>query len=173
MSTFEKLKAGIERLPGDELGELARWLSERQRERRDTQIKADSRAGRLDFLIDEARAEHSEGSLKKSSALLLGGREPPQNHTGLGRVPSAMARPPPGSSAARCQIHDTIRILVAAGLGRTTGSSTSSIPALRRPTEAGCGGSFTEHSTQPPSGSRSTPIQAVDVTRGTAAQARI
>ena len=64
MSTIEKLKADIERLPGDEVAELARWLSERQWERWDTQIKADSRAGSLDFLINEARAQKSEGSLK-------------------------------------------------------------------------------------------------------------
>ncbi|MDD9989610.1 MAG: hypothetical protein OXQ31_25315 [Spirochaetaceae bacterium] len=64
MSTIEELKAEIERLPGDERAELARWLSERQWERWDTQIKADSRAGSLDFLIHEARAEKSEGSLK-------------------------------------------------------------------------------------------------------------
>lgn len=64
MSTIEELKAEIERLPGDERAELARWFSERQWERWDTQIKADSRVGSLDFLIDEARAEKSEGSLK-------------------------------------------------------------------------------------------------------------
>ena len=59
MSTIEKLKAEIERLPGDQFAELARWLSERQWERWDTQIKADSRAGSLDFLVNEARAEKS------------------------------------------------------------------------------------------------------------------
>ena len=64
MSTIEQLKAEIERLPGDERAELARWLSERQWERWDTRIKADSRAESLDFLINEARAEKSEGSLK-------------------------------------------------------------------------------------------------------------
>ncbi len=64
MSTIEELKAVIERLPGDERAELARWLSERQWEIWDTQIKSDSRAGSLGFLIDEARAEKSEGSLK-------------------------------------------------------------------------------------------------------------
>jgi len=64
VSTIEQLKAEIERLPGDERAELARWLSERQWERWDTRIKADSRAESLDFLINEARAEKSEGSLK-------------------------------------------------------------------------------------------------------------
>ena len=64
MSPIEKLKAEIERLPGDDVAELARWLSERQWERWDTRIKADSRAESLDFLIDEARGEKSEGSIK-------------------------------------------------------------------------------------------------------------
>lgn len=54
MSTIEKLKAEIERLPDDEVAELARWLSERYWERWDMQIKADSRSGSLDFLIEEA-----------------------------------------------------------------------------------------------------------------------
>lgn len=64
MSTIDELKSEIERLPGEQRAELARWLSERQWERWDARIKADSRAGSLDFLIDEARAEKSEGGLK-------------------------------------------------------------------------------------------------------------
>ena len=64
MRTIEKLKAEITQLTAEELSELARWLSERDWESWDAQIEADSRAGRLDFLIDEVQKEKSERSLK-------------------------------------------------------------------------------------------------------------
>ncbi len=64
MRTIEKLKAEITQLTAEELSELARWLSERHWESWDAQIEADSRAGRLDFLIDEVQKEKSDGSLK-------------------------------------------------------------------------------------------------------------
>jgi hypothetical protein len=51
-------------LPSEEFTELFRWLSERDWERRDKQIEADSQAGRLDFLIREALGEKAKGSLK-------------------------------------------------------------------------------------------------------------
>jgi hypothetical protein len=64
MSRIDELKAEIERLPSEEFAELFRWLSEKEWERWDRQIEADSRAGRLDFLIHEAREEKSKGKLK-------------------------------------------------------------------------------------------------------------
>ena len=63
MRTIERLKAEITQLTAEELTELAQWLSERQWESWDAQIEADSQAGRLNFLIDEAQTEKSEGRL--------------------------------------------------------------------------------------------------------------
>jgi hypothetical protein len=59
MSKIDELKAEIERLPSEEFAELFRWLSEKDWEKWDKQITADSQSGRLDFLIREAREESS------------------------------------------------------------------------------------------------------------------
>lgn len=64
MSTIDELKAEIERLPGKEFAELYRWLSEKDWERWDQQIEADSQSGKLDFLAREAREEKAKGTLK-------------------------------------------------------------------------------------------------------------
>ncbi len=63
MKTIERLKAEIKQLAEEELTELAHWISERHWDSWDTQIEADSQAGRLDFLIDEVQMEKSEGRL--------------------------------------------------------------------------------------------------------------
>jgi len=55
MSKIDELKADIEGLPSQEQAELFRWLSEKDWERWDKEIEADSQAGRLDFLVREAR----------------------------------------------------------------------------------------------------------------------
>jgi hypothetical protein len=64
MSKIDELKADIERLPSEELAELFRWLSAREWESWDKEIDADSQAGRLDFLVREAREEKAKGTLK-------------------------------------------------------------------------------------------------------------
>ena len=64
MSKVDELKAEIERLPGEEFAELFRWLSEKDWERWDKEIEADSQAGRLDFLVREAGEEKATGTLK-------------------------------------------------------------------------------------------------------------
>jgi hypothetical protein len=55
MSRIDELKADIDRLPSDEVAEL--FPSEKEWESWDKQIEADSQAGRLDFLLREAREE--------------------------------------------------------------------------------------------------------------------
>jgi len=65
MSKIDELKADIDRLPSDELAELFRWLSEKEWESWDREVEADSQAGRLDFLVREARAEKAKGTLKE------------------------------------------------------------------------------------------------------------
>ncbi len=65
MSRIDELKADIERLPSEEMAELFRWLSEKDWERWDREIAADSQAGRPDFLVREAHAEKAKGTLKE------------------------------------------------------------------------------------------------------------
>lgn len=64
MSKVDELKAEIERLPSEEFTELFRWLSEKDWERWDREIEADSESGRLDFLLRQAREEKAKGTLK-------------------------------------------------------------------------------------------------------------
>lgn len=65
MSKIDELKADIDRLPSEELAELFRWLSEKEWESWDREVEANSQAGRLDFLVREARAEKAKGTLKE------------------------------------------------------------------------------------------------------------
>jgi len=64
MSKVDQLKAEIEKLPGEEIAEIFRWLSEKDWEMWDKEIGADSESGKLEFLVREAREEKSKGSLK-------------------------------------------------------------------------------------------------------------
>mgnify|MGYP001617223212 CR=1 FL=1 len=64
MSKVNDLKTEIEKLPREEFTELVRWLSEKDWERWDREIEADSQAGKLDFLVREALGEKAKGSLK-------------------------------------------------------------------------------------------------------------
>ncbi len=64
MSKIDELKAEIERLPSEEFAELFRWLSEKDWERWDQEIEADSQTGRLDFLVREAHEGKAKGTLK-------------------------------------------------------------------------------------------------------------
>jgi hypothetical protein len=63
VSKVEELKAAIEKLPVHEFAELYRWLSEKDWDRWDTEIEADSAAGNLDFLLREAEEEKAKGTL--------------------------------------------------------------------------------------------------------------
>jgi hypothetical protein len=64
MSKVEQLKAEIASLPSEEFAEIFRWLSEKEWERWDKEIEADSQAGRLDFLVREVRDGKAKGTLK-------------------------------------------------------------------------------------------------------------
>jgi hypothetical protein len=64
MSRIDELKVAIESLPSEEFTEIFRWLSEKDWERWDKEIEADAQAGRLDFLMHEARKEKNKGTLK-------------------------------------------------------------------------------------------------------------
>ncbi|MGE3976235.1 MAG: hypothetical protein AB7F94_01450 [Nitrospira sp.] len=64
MSKVDELKTEIDRLPQEEFAELVRWLSEKDWERWDKEIEADSEVGKLDFLVREALEEKAKGTLK-------------------------------------------------------------------------------------------------------------
>ena len=64
MSKVDDLKTAIERLPREEFTELVRWLSAKDWEQWDREIEADSRTGKLDFLVREALDAKTKGSLK-------------------------------------------------------------------------------------------------------------
>ena len=64
MAKIDEIKAETESLPGDEVAEIFRWLSEKDWESWDKEIEADSQSGKLDFLLREANEEKAKGNLK-------------------------------------------------------------------------------------------------------------
>ncbi|MBI2990643.1 MAG: hypothetical protein HYY47_00660, partial [Deltaproteobacteria bacterium] len=64
MAKVDELKNEIQKLPKEEFTELVRWLSEKDWERWDKEIEADSAAGRLDFLVREALDAKGKGTVK-------------------------------------------------------------------------------------------------------------
>ena len=62
---LEEIQVAIESLPYEEYIRLRQWFSERDWEKWDKQIEADSESGKLDFLIEEALTEKAKGSLKE------------------------------------------------------------------------------------------------------------
>lgn len=64
MAKVDELKTEIERLPPEQFAELARWLSEKDWDRWDKEIKTDSLTGKLDFLVREALDAKAKGTLK-------------------------------------------------------------------------------------------------------------
>ena len=54
----------IRRLDNQSFATLRNWFIEYEHARWDRQIEIDSEAGKLDFLIDEALAEHRAGKTK-------------------------------------------------------------------------------------------------------------
>jgi hypothetical protein len=65
MSTVSEIKEAIETLPEKDYIQLRQWFSEKDWNKWDKQILADSEAGKLDFLIKEALEEKSKGKLKE------------------------------------------------------------------------------------------------------------
>jgi hypothetical protein len=61
----EEIQAAIESLPYEEYIRLRQWFSERDWEKWDRQIEANSESGKLDFLIGAALTEKAKGSLKE------------------------------------------------------------------------------------------------------------
>jgi hypothetical protein len=61
----DELKADIERLPSEQVAELFHWMSEREWDNWDDELKADSQAGRLDFLVRETVDHKARGTLQE------------------------------------------------------------------------------------------------------------
>ena len=56
MSKVDELKSAIEALPENEFVELRQWFSEKDWQNWDEQIEADSKSGKLDFLVKESNS---------------------------------------------------------------------------------------------------------------------
>ena len=61
MTTIDEIKGAIGTLPDDEKSKLKRWLDEIDAQLFDDKIDADAVAGRLDGMIDKARANFKAG----------------------------------------------------------------------------------------------------------------
>jgi hypothetical protein len=64
MTTLEKLELAITELPEEEYQQFRHWFLKRDWERWDQQIVDDFRAGKLDFLVEEALDAKKEGKLR-------------------------------------------------------------------------------------------------------------
>ena len=65
MITVEEIKKAIGSLPEKEYVSLRNWFSEKDWEKWDKKIVKDSKAGKLDFLIEEALNEKKRGLLRE------------------------------------------------------------------------------------------------------------
>ena len=65
MTKLEELEKAVTSLTAEEYREFRQWFLERDWEQWDQQIEADSRAGKLDFLVKEAFDAKKQGKLKE------------------------------------------------------------------------------------------------------------
>ncbi len=65
MNTLEQLEQQVLRLSPEDLAKFRVWFIELDHQLWDTQIEADARAGKLDRLINEARAEFKAGKVRE------------------------------------------------------------------------------------------------------------
>jgi len=64
MSDVEQIERQIQSLDDQAFARLRQWFIEYDHARWDRQIEADSTAGKLDFLADEALTEHRAGKTR-------------------------------------------------------------------------------------------------------------
>jgi hypothetical protein len=65
MSRVEEIEAAIDNLQPEEYSRIVEWFRSREQERWDEQLDADAKAGKLDFLFDEAETEATSGLLRE------------------------------------------------------------------------------------------------------------
>jgi hypothetical protein len=63
MKSIEEIQTEIEALPHQEYMKLVHWFTERDWQSWDHELQRDSKAGKLDFLIEEAMAQKKNNSL--------------------------------------------------------------------------------------------------------------
>ncbi len=63
MTSISDIQESIRSLPADDYAELREWMSELDWSRWDEQIEADSAAGSLDFLVNEADSSKKQDKL--------------------------------------------------------------------------------------------------------------
>jgi hypothetical protein len=61
MTRVEKIEQSVKELAGDELAQFREWFAEYDAAKWDEQIATDLKAGRLDTLINEAKADIVSG----------------------------------------------------------------------------------------------------------------
>ena len=64
MGKIERLEQQIRELSAQELAEVRRWFVEYDADAWDRQIEADTNAGKLDHLMEEALAEYKAGKTR-------------------------------------------------------------------------------------------------------------
>ncbi|OFZ67294.1 MAG: hypothetical protein A2V79_07190 [Betaproteobacteria bacterium RBG_16_56_24] len=64
MTNVQLIEDQIQHLDNQSFAALRNWFIEYEHSRWDRQIATDSEAGKLDFLIDEALAEHRAGKTR-------------------------------------------------------------------------------------------------------------
>jgi len=65
MSELEELENRIRKLSAQDLAKFRAWFTEFDHALWDRQIEADAKSGKLDRLVNEARAQYGAGKTKK------------------------------------------------------------------------------------------------------------
>lgn len=65
MRKVEEIEDQIQKLSREEFAELRDWVLERDWTAWDAQIEADTKSGKLEKLVSEARAEYKSGRARK------------------------------------------------------------------------------------------------------------
>ncbi len=65
MSRVQEIEKAIDALPEEEYAQLRQWFSEKDWNKWDKQIEADSKSGGLDFLMQEALEAKSKNKLRE------------------------------------------------------------------------------------------------------------
>ncbi|MGA2052470.1 MAG: hypothetical protein ABSH19_04075 [Opitutales bacterium] len=64
MESVEQIEAAIDRLPPAEFSRLADWVATRRQAEWVQEMERDAKAGKLDFLFEEAAEEQKGGTLR-------------------------------------------------------------------------------------------------------------
>ncbi len=65
MTKLEDIEKAVERLSPEELARFRAWFEELEARLWDEQIERDAKAGKLDWLVEEAEADHKAGLTRR------------------------------------------------------------------------------------------------------------